>query len=66
LAMLKVTQGEQTEELRLSLLHLVTEIIASARKVTPPSAHTCQLACANNDFVCRCSLFACKFSQTTT
>lgn len=56
----KITQGEQTEELRLSLLHLVTEIIASARKVTPLSAHTCQLACANSRYVCRFSLFACK------
>ncbi|KAL0039469.1 hypothetical protein WJX79_009522 [Trebouxia sp. C0005] len=32
----EVTQGEQTEELRLSLLHLVTEIIASARKAIAP------------------------------
>ncbi len=58
--MIKVTQGEQTEELRLSLLHLVTEIIASARKVGSPSAHAYQHASANNKHVCRCSLFACK------
>lgn len=57
---MKVTQGEQTEELRLSLLHLVTEIIASARKVGIPIAHTYQHACASKEFVCRCSLFACK------
>ncbi len=57
---MKVTQGEQTEELRLSLLHLVTEIIASARKVGTPSAHTCQVASANHEYACRCSLFACK------
>jgi len=59
LVMIKVTQGEQTEELRLSLLHLVTEIIASARKVGTPSARTCQLASANNEYVCHYSLFAC-------